>query len=541
MTETSVARRVLEAFGRAGVRHAFGLPGVHNLAFWRDAGPGTPEIVGVRHEQTAVYAADGLARATGGLGVALTTTGPGAANAAGAFGEAAAAGSPVVLVASEVSTALRRPGTVRGLLHESRDQAGIFVPLAKAVYRPRTADEAGAAVADAIRTALSWPRGPVYVDIPTDVLDRPLGPIEVPAPARLSPASPQVERLAALLGDDGDGAVIWAGGGVVQSGAEAELLALAERLDAPVVTTYAARGVLPAGHPLLVGLPPHEPEVAELIGTAGLLLALGTDFDGMMTRNWRMPLPGRLAAVNCAEEDLAKNLTPDVAVLGDVRTVLTELLGVLKPRRRETAPRLTALREAVRGRLAADPRTAEAMRFLASVESAVGDETVIVCDMAIPGYWYGGYGRVAGGRLLQYPVGWGTLGYALPASIGPATDGRPALVIAGDGGLMFALGEFMTLAERRLPVTVLVLDDGGYGMLRYDQEVAGDQIRGTDLRNPDWERLGEAFGVPPAVVDGVGEALARALTEALADPGPRLVVARAALTPPKTTSPRWFE
>ncbi|MFB9839723.1 thiamine pyrophosphate-binding protein, partial [Actinoallomurus acaciae] len=90
MEEASVARRVLEAFERAGVRKAFGLPGVHNLAFWRDAGPGTPEIVGVRHEQTAVYAADGLARASGGLGVALTTTGPGAANAAGAFGEAAA-------------------------------------------------------------------------------------------------------------------------------------------------------------------------------------------------------------------------------------------------------------------------------------------------------------------------------------------------------------------------------------------------------------------------------------------------------------------
>jgi acetolactate synthase-1/2/3 large subunit len=161
--------------------------------------------------------------------------------------------------------------------------------------------------------------------------------------------------------------------------------------------------------------------------------------------------------------------------------------------------------------------------------------------MAIPGYWYGGYGRVAGGRLLQYPVGWGTLGYALPASVGPAADGRPTLVISGDGGLMFALGEFMTLAERRLPVTVLVLDDGGYGMLRYDQEVAGDPIRGTDLRNPEWERLGEAFGVPATVVDGVGEALAGALAEALSDPGPRLVVARAALLPPKTTSPRWFE
>lgn len=540
MVDASVARRALEAFRRAGVRTAFGLPGVHNLAFWRDGGPGTPEIVGVRHEQTAVYAADGLARATGGLGVALTTTGPGAANAAGAFGEAAAAGSPVVLVASEVSTALRRPGTLRGLLHESRDQAGIFAPLAKAVYRPRTPEEAVAAVGEAIATALSWPRGPVYVDIPTDVLGRPAETVEVRPPERLSPAPGEVERLAALLAES-PGTVIWAGGGVVQSGAEAELARLAERLDAPVISTYAARGALPAAHPLNVGLPPHEPEVAELVEKAGLLLALGTGFDAMMTRNWRMPMPSRLAVVNCAEADLAKNLTPDLAVLGDVRTVLTGLLDAVPARPASAAEGLASLRAETRDRLAADPRSAEAMRFLASVESAVRPGTVVVCDMAIPGYWYGGYGRVQGGRTLQYPVGWGTLGYALPASIGPASAGRTTLVISGDGGLMFALGEFLTLAENRLPVTVLVLDDGGYGMLRYDQKVAGDPLRGTDLRNPEWPSLGEAFGIGTTVVDGVGEELATALTAALADPAPRLVVARAALTPPKTTSPRWFE
>jgi thiamine pyrophosphate-dependent acetolactate synthase large subunit-like protein len=546
MTEASVARRVLEVFARAGVRTAYGLPGVHNLAFWRDAGDGTPRIAGVRHEQTAVYAADGLARATGGLGVALTTTGPGAANAAGAFGEAAAAGSPVVLVASEISTALHRPGTLRGVLHESRDQAGIFEPLAKAVFRPRTPEEAGAAIGEAVLTALSWPRGPVYVDIPTDVLDRPLGPVETRSPARPSSAPGDAERLATLIGEAPD-TVIWAGGGVVQSGAEAEVARLAEALDAPVISTYAGRGALPAGHPLNVGLPPHEPEIAEMVGNAGLLLALGTRFDAMMTRNWRMPMPPRLAVVNCAEEDLAKNFTPDLAVLGDVRTVLTELLTELPaalPVRQSagtTAGRLAALRAATRERLGADPRSAEAMRFLASVESAVTEDTVIVCDMAIPGYWYGGYGRVAGPRTLQYPVGWGTLGYALPASVGAASAGRPALVIAGDGGLMFALGEFLTLAERRLPVTVLVLDDGGYGMLRYDQETSGDPLRGTDLRNPEWTRLGEAFGITTAVVEGVGGALAKELTEALADPAPRLVVARAALTPPRTTSPRWFE
>src|SRR5689334_4014728 len=138
----TVARAVLEVLHRAGVTTAFGLPGVHNLQLWRDAGEGTPELVVVRHEQTTVYAADGLARATGGLGVALTTTGPGAANAVAAFGEAAVSGSPVVLVASEIPTRLARPGVMRGVLHESADQAGLFAPLAKAVHRPRSAADA---------------------------------------------------------------------------------------------------------------------------------------------------------------------------------------------------------------------------------------------------------------------------------------------------------------------------------------------------------------------------------------------------------------
>jgi thiamine pyrophosphate-dependent acetolactate synthase large subunit-like protein len=133
---TTVARAVLEVFHRAGATTAFGLPGVHNLSFWRDSGPGTPGLVVVRHEQTSVYAADGLARDTGGLGVALTTTGPGAANAVAAVGEAASSGTPVVLVASEIPTTLARQGFLRGVLHESCDQAALFEPLAKAVYRP---------------------------------------------------------------------------------------------------------------------------------------------------------------------------------------------------------------------------------------------------------------------------------------------------------------------------------------------------------------------------------------------------------------------
>ena len=540
-TTAPVARRILDAFAAAGVRTAFGLPGVHNLSFWRETGPGLPRIVGVRHEQTAVYAADGLARATGGLGVALTTTGPGAANAVGAFGEAAASGSPVVLVASEVSTKVARPGVLRGILHESRDQAAIFEPLAKAVFRPRTPEDAATAVAGAIRAAMTSPRGPVYVDVPTDVLAEP-GPAAAELPVdRAAPDEAAIRALHALA-ERSPRVVLWIGGGAVQAGAGAEVAALAERLQAPVVTTFAARGIIPADHPCAVGLPPHEPEVAALIADAELMIAVGSDFDGMMTRNWSMPLPAALAVINCEPADLAKNYRPDVAVLADARLALSALLALPGRPRASVEERLAGIRTACWDRLARDPRAAAGLEFLQSVRTALPADAVVVADMAIPGYWLGGYGRVDRPRTLQYPVGWGTLGYALPASVGPGVlRDRPVLAVCGDGGFMFAVGELATLAQERLPVTVLVVDDGGYGMLRYDQDHAGDEHRGVDLLRPDFAALAESFGIAAARVHGVGPALADALAEAMGSGEPRLVVTDAALVPPRTTSPRWHE
>ena len=153
----SVARSIIDAVAVHGATTVFGLPGVHNLAFWK-VPEGAPLVV--RHEQAAVYAADGWARATGRLGAAVVTTGPGAANALAAFGEAAAARSPVLLVASEIPQALRRAGRLRGVLHESRDQAGLFRPLAKAVFTPRSAAEVAGVLDEAVAAAMRHPRGP---------------------------------------------------------------------------------------------------------------------------------------------------------------------------------------------------------------------------------------------------------------------------------------------------------------------------------------------------------------------------------------------
>src|SRR5689334_24208440 len=166
------ARRLLEVLVSHGVEVVFGLPGVHNLAVWEALRGSGIRMIGVRHEQTAVYAADGYARATGKLGVAVVTTGPGAANTLGATGEAMAAGSPVLVIATDIATALRREGVYGGTLHETRDQTAMFVPVTKAARMLASAEEIGPAAIEAGRHALAAPTGPVYLGVPTDLLSK---------------------------------------------------------------------------------------------------------------------------------------------------------------------------------------------------------------------------------------------------------------------------------------------------------------------------------------------------------------------------------
>ena len=165
----------MAALEDAGVEIAFGLPGVHNLPLWRELNGSPIRLVGVRHEQTAGYAADGYARASGRLGVALTTTGPGAANTLAAVGEAWASRQPILVIATDIPSTARRPGVWRGVLHEATDQAAMFMPVVKEAIRVHSADEIGPAVARAARTALEAPARPVYVEIPTDLLNAEAG------------------------------------------------------------------------------------------------------------------------------------------------------------------------------------------------------------------------------------------------------------------------------------------------------------------------------------------------------------------------------
>src|SRR4051794_12641609 len=540
LTGAELAVRALEG---EGVELAFGLPGVHNLALWQALGESGIRLVGVRHEQTAAYAADGYARASGSLGVAITTTGPGAANTLAAVGEAWASRQPLLVIATDVPTSVRRRGVWRGSLHEATDQGAMFDPVTKGVVRVRSAASVGAAVSEAARLALQPPSRPVYLEIPTDLLS---AEVDEPAPApepRPAPGPPAHDRIVAAAEriEPSRRPLIWAGGGALQAGAGEAVAELAERLVAPVIATYSARGLLPPDHPCLVGAPPHVPEVGALWDEAALVVAIGTDFDGPMTQNWKMPQPPHLIAVNVDAEDAAKAYLPDLTLEADARQAVELLAQRLEPRGGLEAleRRLHDLDAEVRkGLEQSDP---EALEFLDAFAGALPDEAVVVCDMCIPGYWLGAFHQPPEPRKLAYPLGWGTLGCGFPQALGAALAGAgPVVSVSGDGGFLYAAGELAAAAQERIPVTAVIVDDGGYGMLRFDQDLKGDPHEGVDLHTPDFAALARSFGVRADEVDGLGERFEGMLGHHLRLNEPTVLVAKAALEPPPNVSPRWY-
>lgn len=534
--------RLADALRELDVDRAFGLPGVHNLPAWNALSAQGIRLIGVRHEQSAAFAADGYARATGRLGVAVVTTGPGAAGTLAAVGEAHASASPVVLIATDVPSGLRSQGVVRGSLHETSDQAAMFAPVTKAALTVDSPDDIAPVVRRAGRIARQPQSGPVYVGVPADFLT---AEASDPLPAESTEVIHRVDVADLLqareLLSTARRPLIWAGGGALRAGAGEVLGALAECLAAPIITTYAARGIVPPDHPCRASNPVHTPEVGALWDEADVVLAVGTDLDGMMTQNWRMPKPPTLIAINVDAGDAAKNYPPDLQLTGDAREV-TENLALGMPRRAgltELSRRLDDIEKRVRRRIRREePQAAE---LLTALSETLPDDSVLVSDMCVAGYWIGGFYRVAAPRKLAYPMGWGTLGFGFPASLGAAAaGGGRAVCVTGDGGFLYGVGELATAIQERLPITVVVVDDSGYGMLRYDQTRGGLPHEGVDLVTPDFVGLAKAFGVDADRVDGFGRAFRRRLREFTRSEEPNLLVVTAELSPPLNTSPRWY-
>jgi acetolactate synthase-1/2/3 large subunit len=376
----------------------------------------------------------------------------------------------------------------------------------------------------------------VYLEAPTDLLGAEAGTLG-PAPSGDGGrVDPEPDRVVELL-DAAERALIWAGTGAVDAGPE--LAVLAEHLAAPVLTTYGARGILPPHHPCLVDMPPHVEPAGRLWDEADLVISVGSDLDGVQTQNWAQPQPPKLLAINLDAEDASKNYRVDEVLTVDAAAGCAALAERVPPR-----DGLDALRERLdRVRAEACARLdADALRFLDALSFALPEDAVLVVDMCIPGYWAAGFRTVAAPRRIQVPLGWGTLGYAFPAALGAALGATgPVVSLSGDGGFLYAPGELATMAQEEIPLTAVIVDDGGYGMLRYDQELSGRPTYGVDLHTPDFAALAQSFGIRAETVDSLDDAFGEALARHVSDPEPSVLVARAAaLVAPPNTSPNWY-
>jgi acetolactate synthase I/II/III large subunit len=519
----SGGRLVAEALESLGAEVACGVPGIHALAVWDGLRASSIRTIGFRTELNAGFVADGYARTTGKPAALLLSTGPGALVSLASLMEAASAHVPVVAVSSQIPSDLIGRG--RGYLHELPDQLASFAPVVKWAARAEAAADVPELLTEAWEHALSPPSGPVYLEIPVDVLR---GETDVePPPKRDSLAitmtstagASQLAEAAQLI-NDAERPVVWAGGGVVRSGAWPELGELARRLDAPVATTYMGKGAFPANDPLSAGSACDEGALKELIQDADVVLAIGTELGAETTAHYQLTFSGQLVQVDAAGERVGATY-PAYGLIGDARWVLEELLKQVVERKGDGAARAARVHGRIGAGLAEQDRDVE-RGLLETIRAAVPPGTVTAWDMTILAYWAAAHFPVIEPRTFLYPLGSGTLGYAWPAALGAAVGtGSHTLAVVGDGGFLYGIQELATAKQYDLNAVVLVVDDGGYGILREYQRSFFGETTAVDLVEPDYVAMAEAFGVPAERT--TPDRLDASLERAFARDGPGLV------------------
>ncbi|GGQ21327.1 thiamine pyrophosphate-binding protein [Streptomyces roseolilacinus] len=521
---------VVETLRGLGATTVFGLPGQHALGVFDALGRSDLEYVGLRVENNAGFAADAYGRITGEAAPLLLSAGPGALTALPALQEAAAASAPVVAIGAQVPVRGLGGGR-RGYLHELRDQQASFRDVVKSVHPVRAASQIPSAITAAWESALTAPHGPVWVEIPADVLDAPTDlPVVTAAdatPHELVPR-PELTALAAHWLSHAERPVIVAGGGVVRADASGKLRALAERLSAPVVTTFGGKGAFPWEHPLSLQSWLEDRHTTEFLQDADVLLVVGSGL-GELSSNYHTFRPrGRIVQI---EADLGKleSNHPALGIHADARLALSALLETVEERRDPAAPeRVREVLDAVRARIDAQDLDLE-RGLLASVRAALPDRSPSFWDMTILGYWAWSAFDARRPGTMHSAQGAGGLGYAYPAALGAAVAdrSRPVLAVSGDGGALYSIAELATARQHDLPVTWLIVDDGGYGVLRAYMSDAYGRATGTELARPDFVALAESFGVPARRT--TPEGLEGDLRDALRAPGPSVVVLPAVL------------
>jgi acetolactate synthase-1/2/3 large subunit len=511
MSKMTVADAFLKELERIGVDSVFGIISIHNIPFY-DAleRHGGFRVITARHEGAAVNMADAYSRVSGKLGVALTSTGTGAGNAAGALIESWNGGAPLLHVTGNIAHEFIDTG--RGYIHDCKDQFGMLRSVSKEAHRVRRPEQAVAVFRQSILAATQPPPGPVSIEVPIDfqasLID--VSPLALSAGAAapaLSDAelAPAVERIVAAKRP-----VIWAGSGAMFSDSAPEVAALMNLLDAAVITTQSGRGIVPEADSRCIGHFAGFSAVKEFIAKSDLLISIGVRFRSNETASWTIPIPAEHIGIDADPQAVNRNFPHSVGIVGDAKRLLSRLVALVEERRpapkpayrAEVAELRRALRQEVRDTMGPWEGVLDAMlEFLP-------EDAILVRDVTVPATTWGS-------RLIvrRYPrttlhASGGGIGQALPMAIGAqlAAPSRTVVALCGDGGLLVNVGELAAARQENTPIVVVLFDDSAYGVLRNIQNAHYEGRRiGVDLQSPDFVALARAFGFESERVRSAGE------------------------------------
>jgi acetolactate synthase I/II/III large subunit len=506
-----------------GIDTLFALPGVQLDAAFdalydvRDR----VRVIHTRHEQAAAYMADGYARTTGKVGTCVVVPGPGLLNATAALSTAYACNSPVLCVTGQIQSEFIEFG--RGLLHEIPNQLGMIRSVTKHAERAMTPREIPGVVDRALTELRRGRVRPVEIEVPPDTLFATEtvdlhGP--APLPERFAGDPEALERAARLL-SGAKRPLIWSGGGVLGSGAWEELRTLAHALQAPVVMTSNGKGALsdrdPLAQSVLGGM--------ELLPEADVVLAVGTRFVDPATAHWGLGPGQTVIQLDVDPEEIGRNYPVTVGIEADAKAglaALGDLIGKMGAERRSRQAELSALKERVAARVAAVGPQAD---YALAIRAALPDDGFLVSEMTQVGYWSHLGFPVYEPRTYVTPGYQGTLGFGFPTALGVkvAHPERVVVSINGDGGFGFCLNELATMVRHDIAAVVVVFSDDAYGNVRRGQhEQFGGRTIASDLVNPDYLKLAEAFGVAGRLAESPG-ALQKSIEEAIRANEPTLI------------------
>ena len=527
---------IVQALKEADVSTIFGIPSIHNIGLYESLRH-EPSIrhVGCRHEAGATHMADGYARASGGLGVIVSSTGPGAGFTVSALQEAWGSCSPVLMITTNIDAA--KIGQGLGVLHELEEQTSLFRTITKEVCIPRADDDLYALAKHAIALAQAGRPGPVCLEVPTDLMAGE-APAAAPTPRDSAPASPplppRLDEAVAIL-RNAKQPLILAGTDASRANIAGDVQALAEALCAPVITNTPGKGVVPEDHALAFGNAARKLVVKEIVPGCDAAVAIGSRLREVDAKRRGLVLPEQLIHIDWDERWISKNYPAAVPLVGDIAAITRALRDQLEgepyagPRQERTA----AWRREAEAEFERLSQERPELQSLQAIRAVLPRDSALVIDNTQLGYWAEYFYPSYQTNGIIGAKGSGLLGFSFPAAIGVklARPDTPVVGLIGDGGFLYTAQELATCVRHDVGFPLVVVNDDAFGVIDYLQRTAYQEAYQAQLTNPDFLAFAAAFGVPATRVQSPAE-LQSALDRTLASGEMHLIEYQMAIQEP---------